>query len=183
MLPPAHAGISVAIAFALEHSLGRNLPTTDEDIGLRKRSGWCIDYRLVILGSLLPDIIDKPLEFWLLHSRSFGHTLLFANLLILLGVTAMGSTRLRASLVLSISSAGHLLLDTMWEIPETILWPLYGLSFGGAEFDDSPPWLRSLQVGMGRVALEVLGALVLVTFVVWLYRRRTILKWFKTGMG
>jgi len=181
MLPPAHAGISVAIAFALEHSLGRSLPTTNGGIGLRKRIGSCIDYRLVILGSLLPDIIDKPLEFWLLHSRSFGHTLLFANLLILLGVTAIGSTRLRASLVLSIASAGHLMLDSMWEIPETIPWPLYGLSFGAAEFEDSP--LRWLQIGMGHVALEALGALALVTFAVSLYRRRTILKWFKTGMG
>ena len=183
MLPPGHAGISVAIAFALEHSLGRNLPTTDEDIGLQRQNGWYIDYRLVILGSFLPDIIDKPLEFWLLPSRSFGHTLLSGTLLILLGLTAMISTGSRAPLVLSIASIGHLLLDRMWESPETILWPLYGLSFGAAEFDRSPPWLRLVQVGMGRLALEAIGALVLVTFAVWLYRRRTILTWFKTGMG
>ena len=181
MFPPAHAGISVAIAFALEHSFGRNVLATGESIGAHKRAGWRIDYRLVILGSLLPDIIDKPLEFWLLHSRSIGHTLLFANLLILLGLTAMGSARLRASLVLSISSAGHLLLDSMWEIPETILWPLYGLSFGAAESDDS--LLRWLQIGIGHVALEAFGALALATFAVWLYRRRTIFKWFRTGMG
>ena len=183
MLPPGHAGISVAIAFALEHSLGRNLPTTDEDIGLHKRNGWCIDYRLVVLGSLLPDIIDKTMEIGGLPGRGFGHTLLLGTLLILLGLTAMRSPGLRAPLVLSISFTGHLLLDRMWESPETILWPLYGLSFGGAEFDLSPPWLRWVQAGMGRLALEALGALVLVTFAVCLYRRRTILKWFKTGMG
>ncbi len=67
--------------------------------------------------------------------------------------------------------------------PKTILWPLNSQSFGSVEFDLSPPWLRWVQVGMGRLTLEAIGALVLVTFAVWLYRRRTIIKWLKTGMG
>lgn len=183
MFPPGHAGFSVAIAFALEHSFGRNVLATGESTGAQMRNKWRIDYRLVILGSLLPDILDKALEIGGLPGRSFGHTFLLGALLIFLGVTAIRSTGVRAPLVLGLFSAGHLLLDRMWESPETILWPLLGLSFGGVEHNFSPPWLRWVQLGMGRLALEAIGAFVLVTLAVWLYRRRTIHKWFKTGMG
>ena len=48
--------------------------------GIRSQLG-SIDYRLVLIGSLLPDILDKPL--WLIASgdiflsgRTYGHTLL-----------------------------------------------------------------------------------------------------------
>src|SRR5438132_5176364 len=44
---------------------------------LSTRSSVRIDYRLVLLGSILPDVIDKPLAFLLsLEGRLWAHTFL-----------------------------------------------------------------------------------------------------------
>jgi len=50
-----------------------------------------LDYRLLMLGSMLPDIIDKPLGLWLLvdvfsNGRIFAHSLLFTTLLVAAGI-------------------------------------------------------------------------------------------------
>src|SRR2546427_13262639 len=45
---------------------------------LSTRSSVRIDYRLVLLGSILPDLIDKPRAFLLsLEGRLWAHTFLF----------------------------------------------------------------------------------------------------------
>src|SRR3989442_13390412 len=45
---------------------------------LSTRSSIRIDFRLVLLGSTLPDLIDKPLAFLLsLEGRLWAHTFLF----------------------------------------------------------------------------------------------------------
>jgi hypothetical protein len=80
----------------------------------------------LLLGSMLPDIIDKPLGEVLFGSpamgRTIGHTLLF---LLLLGMLAYYSQDLRlASLAGGV--AAHLILDFMWNSPRTLLWPLLG---------------------------------------------------------
>ncbi|HCJ79622.1 MAG TPA: metal-dependent hydrolase, partial [Desulfotomaculum sp.] len=50
-----------------------------------------LDYRLAFLGSILPDIIDKPLGLILLRynlgdGRAFAHTLIFPILLFIIGL-------------------------------------------------------------------------------------------------
>src|SRR5438552_19188056 len=45
---------------------------------LSSRSSVRIDFRLILLGSILPDLIDKPLAFVLsLEGRLWAHTFLF----------------------------------------------------------------------------------------------------------
>src|SRR2546430_17132957 len=45
---------------------------------LSTRSSVRIDYRLILVGSILPDLIDKPLAFLLsLEGRLWAHTFLF----------------------------------------------------------------------------------------------------------
>jgi hypothetical protein len=78
------------------------------------------------LGSMLPDIIDKPLGQLLYGSpamgRTFAHTLLF--LLLISGLALY----LRDVRLASMSGGvlTHLILDSMWASPIILLWPLLG---------------------------------------------------------
>lgn len=91
-----------------------------------------IDYRLILIGSLIPDLIDKPLvfladpEFVNMSLRSFGHSLIgaFSMLLIVWFITR----RWQRLPVLSFGFAlvAHLVFDRMWEMAEVLLWPVLG---------------------------------------------------------
>lgn len=79
---------------------------------------------LIAFGSLLPDIIDKPLGYFIFGTASMGriyaHTLLF--LLVLMALSAI-----RWNIVsLSGGVFAHLFLDQMWSSPAILLWPLLG---------------------------------------------------------
>ena len=89
-----------------------------------------IDYRLVLLGSLLPDIIDKPVFLLVggsasLSGRDYAHTLLF-NLALLVGGMVLFRYRKSWLLIISFSSFMHLVLDQMWGSSVILLWPLLG---------------------------------------------------------
>ncbi len=103
-----------------------------------------IDYRLLLVGALLPDLIDKPLSLAFgIAGRNIAHTLLFASSLTLLFFLVRwrpGPSGHRLVLVgvfvpLAIGSWTHLLLDRMWELPEILLWPFLGLTFPLDPFD------------------------------------------------
>ncbi len=92
-----------------------------------------IDYRLLALGALLPDIIDKPLGLIILpihNGRIYAHTLLFLFIL-----TAI-SLKIEKLQYVALGDALHLLEDRMWMQPSTLFWPLLGnfpsgkISFG-----------------------------------------------------
>lgn len=86
-----------------------------------------LDYRMIIIGSMLPDIIDKPLlllfsESGLFTGRSHAHTLLFALLLLFSGLF----TRKSWLLTLALANLSHLFLDFIWTDPEILFWPFLG---------------------------------------------------------
>ena len=145
-----------------------------------------IDYRVILLGSLLPDIIDKPLGFWLLpevvnHStRSIGHTLVFNMELLSVALVLLALAHAYRPLLLSLASSGHLVLDAMWQAPSRLLWPSYGWSFP-AGTTDLEEWLK-FQSSVGWLDIwEVLGAMVLVWVAVQLYRRRAMRQFLRVG--
>lgn len=87
-----------------------------------------IDYRVVLIGSVLPDIIDKPIGAFLFrstfhNSRIFAHTVLFSGLLILLGLYMLYKHKKNNVLLLGVSTFIHLVLDSMWLYPKTLFWP------------------------------------------------------------
>ncbi len=94
-----------------------------------------MDLRWVMLGSVLPDLIDKPIGSMLFHStfgsdRLFAHALVFP-VLALIGVlvlTRRGGVR-KAWMGLVIGSLLHLVLDGAWSDPEAFWWPLFGWDF------------------------------------------------------
>jgi hypothetical protein len=108
MLLFAHLGLTLAAAKLVER------------FGLRP------DLPIVLLGSILPDLIDKPLGYLIYGSmatgRIFAHTLLF--LLVLVALAAILKSRPLGSLAFGVLA--HQALDTIWRTPEVFLWPILG---------------------------------------------------------
>ncbi len=114
--------------------------------GLQAFARVC-DVRLFLLGSLLPDIIDKPLGLWLLrdalqNGRIYAHTLLFLLLLAAGGLILYLGRRRTWGLALSLGVFIHLVLDGMWRNPHTLLWPLQGAAF--AREPIAPNWVMAV---------------------------------------
>ncbi len=105
------------------------------------------DLTFVAIGSMLPDIIDKPLGVMLYGSFSMGrilaHTLLF---LLLLATLALYLRDIRiVSLFFGVLI--HLMLDYMWNSPVTFLWPLLG-PFPSATHIDTINYIEMLLSGL-----------------------------------
>jgi membrane-bound metal-dependent hydrolase YbcI (DUF457 family) len=126
----------------------------------------------LLVGTLLPDLIDKPVFFmmgvyayldhggWVPGKRGLGHTLLFLAILALAGWLK----RSRILIAVTVGVCTHLVLDLFSKISgpnglreplSVFLWPLLGIDF------------PTLSYGMhGRVAMafEVLGGVLLLFF-------------------
>ena len=144
-----------------------------------------IDYRGVLLGSMLPDIIDKPT--WLsdfggifTSGRGYAHTLLFNMILLVIGLILLKYKK-PLLLVISLSSFIHLILDQMWNNPIVLLWPMLG-PIGQAE---TTGWwsdiLHALLRNPGVYIPEVLGLTVILILGCRLVVRRGITSFIRTG--
>ncbi len=158
-----------------------------------KRTSWLtslitrIDLRFVLLGSLLPDIIDKPVggfffQDFFSNSRIFSHTLLFLIALTIASVflyRKQGKTWLAA---ISFGTFVHLILDSMWLEPKTLLWPLYGFAFERVNLSH---WLQNIVDALlsnpGVYIPEIAGAIILVTFLTWMIKRQHLYAFIKSG--
>ncbi len=145
-----------------------------------------IDYRLVLLGSMLPDLIDKPLGLFILRKqlsnpRTLAHSLLFS---LLVALAALGRREKAGSALGSVAlgSLTHLVLDRMWEQTDTLLWPLKGLSFERRDISD---WLgQTLETLLSDPYVylsEVVGAAVIVTLVADLKARQSLPEFLRSG--
>ena len=146
-----------------------------------------MDYRLIIVGALLPDIIDKPLGMFLFpgffnSNRIFCHTLLF---LVILSSVAVYLFKRRGQtwlIALSFGTFMHLILDGMWLAPRTLLWPAYGWAF---ERTDVSHWLQNipyvLRTDPAEYLPELVGAIILLGFFVQLARKGKLLLFIKKG--
>lgn len=92
-----------------------------------------IDYRLVMLGSMLSDVIDKPLV--LITStkpvgaaRYIAHSLVFVVALLIVGKLYKLMFKKNGLLVLGFASAAHLIEDLAWRAPKKFFWPYYNLA-------------------------------------------------------
>jgi hypothetical protein len=111
-------------------------------VGWRRFAGRPLHFRLIPLAffALLPDLVDKPVGLiWteLGTKRLAAHSLLFSLLFVLAARRLLPRLRLYAWLV-----PLHLFLDTMWNQPHTLLFPLLGLRFDSdIMFPDFASWL------------------------------------------
>lgn len=157
MLLFAHTGITLGTAKVMARAAGwreKGLPVQ-------------LDYRLVLIGSMLPDLIDKPLGGVILslgNGRIYSHTLVFLLVMLAAGLVVWFWKRKSGGLVLAGGTALHHILDFMWQAPETYLWPLYGWSFPMGDAGDwLSLWLAKLTEPQVLIP-EVIGLLILVAF-------------------
>ncbi len=146
-----------------------------------------IDIRLLLLGSLLPDIIDKPVGQYFLadtfsNGRIFSHTLLLWLLVTMAAVWLYRARRRTAGFALSFGVGLHLILDEMWLYPKTLFWPTLGLSFDEV---DLAGWLSGMwEALLSRPDVyvpELLGALILLWFAAAILTRRGVTSFVKRG--
>jgi len=147
------------------------------------------DIRILLIGSLLPDIIDKPLgqvafRESISTGRIFFHTLLFTIVMALGGLFLRYRTGKTWLLVLSAGAFTHIMLDEMWrqEALPTLLWPLYGLEFPRAELTD---WLGNIWHALlhnPEVYIpEIVGGVVIILFLWVLLRNGTLINFIRRG--
>jgi len=148
MLPLGHVGVNFMV------------------LNLFRRMRSRRNLTLLVLGSLLPDIIDKPLGLLMFHGfgngRLIAHTLMF-NLAILAIVLAFK----RDLVIVPTASLLHLIEDRMWREPKILFYPFMG------DFPKKPvvPWYvrieRIVQAYHDPTILlsDLLGAILLIVFV------------------
>jgi inner membrane protein len=109
-----------------------------------------LDYRFLLIGSVLPDLLDKPIGGILFYEtfqngRIFAHTLCFIICLVLLGVVVYTRWKKPWFLILSFASAIHLILDQMWLDYHTLFWPLFGWHFPKVDSPNLLLWLHEIS--------------------------------------
>ncbi len=151
-----------------------------------------IDYRLLLVGSLLPDLLDKPMgELFFYRTfqngRIFGHTLFLNILLAALGIYVLKRRRSIWLFTLAFGSTVHLILDRMWLNPQTLLWPVYGWSFAKTSSTDFFGWLLKilhiLTTEASVYVLEIIGFGILVWFIVKLIKERKVYAFVRNGIA
>lgn len=130
-----------------------------------------VDVRFLVLGAILPDIIDLPIGTIFLAERySTGelwfHTLVLATtyMVLVLIFTRRGRRR-RAFMAVGIGWLFHLLLDGMWAVEEVFLWPFFGWEIPPGE---APFWPLAWERAMSdpwRWVKELAGA----AYLTWLW--------------
>lgn len=104
------------------------------------------DYRLLIVGAVLPEAEVVLGRASVMHTLSFS----VALLVLVMAVTAGRSPRRKLLLGLPIGTFLHLVFDGAWGDAKLFWWPALGASLDGAE-------VPSLARGWWSLALEVVG--------------------------
>jgi membrane-bound metal-dependent hydrolase YbcI (DUF457 family) len=211
MLVLGHTGITFGMAVLLREALARGYSLafrtngeTEQPVTLPEASSrqddssasrqsrhlfpaGSLDIRLLLLGSLLPDIIDKPVGIYFFRDtvssgRIIGHTLLFLFLITLAGLYLYRSKNSTGLLAFSFGTFTHLILDQMWLAPKTLLWPVFGFAFHRTDLTD---WLPNILLALLRDPVvyipELVGAAILAWFSIKLVRKRKIRNFLRNG--
>jgi hypothetical protein len=137
---------------------------------------------MIIIGSMLPDIIDKPLfllfsESGFFTGRSHTHTLLFALLLLSGGIFSKWSWLL----TLSLANLTHLILDSLWNDPEILFWPF----LGGFEPYESEGWFADIWYNLTHLpeiyVPEIIGLIVTGYLVYRILKSRGLSRFIRQG--
>jgi hypothetical protein len=210
MLVLGHAGITLGAVALLSRILGTNHISkttqketlasftfllgkieTSHDSPKQKISKFTsllsrIDLRLLLIGSLLPDIIDKPIGLYFFretfsNGRIFCHTLLFLVLVTFIGSYFYHRREKTGGLALSFGTLTHLILDQMWYTPRTLLWPLLG-NFERIDFSN---WTTNIFYALFNDPAvyipEIAGAVILFWFIWVLLDTKQTLLFFRHG--
>ncbi|MFC1904416.1 metal-dependent hydrolase [Chloroflexota bacterium] len=205
MLVFGHTGITLGAAALVASTLGSSrLSKTTRNKAVKSsphysqvvqncKASWLtylgsrIDIRLLLVGSILPDIIDKPIgQFFFRETfsngRIFCHTLLFLILVTFAGIYLYGRYSKTWLIAFSFGTLTHLIFDQMWRTPRTLFWPLLGLTF---EREDISNWIlnifHALFTNLGVYIPELVGAVIIIWFAWLLLCRGEIYSFIKYG--
>jgi inner membrane protein len=195
MLLFGHIGITLGVGLVIEQIIKRHqnqnlrklqlLPSTESSNNSPDQTAIVktnlLNIILCAFGSLLPDVIDKPVGNYFFRQtfgndgRVFSHTLLFFLLMLGIGLYLYFARKKTWFLILAFGVAMHLLLDFMWFTPQTLFWPLLGWEFPHyPEYD----WWASLFQGLLQNPLdfipEILGFFIFSLTLLILIRRKII---------
>ena len=104
-------------------------------IGLARALSREVDIRWVTVASMLPDIIDKPLRYFIMPAFTQGNTRTVGHSLTVILVSMLMVLLLRRTIrgvgVVTMVLPLHLLLDRMWgpDLRVSLLWPWAGNGF------------------------------------------------------
>ena len=163
-----------------------SLSSTNSDPPVDSRK-WQVDYRFILLGSMFPDIVDKPLGMLIFagsiaNGRVYTHTLIVNITLVLIGIYLIKRKKPNFFLF-SISSCFHLVLDEMWLTPKTLFWPFLGWGFPRENL--SCWWeniFQALFTNPWVYVPEIIGALIITVFGLILIKRRMLGKFLSQGI-
>jgi inner membrane protein len=175
-----HIGITLGAAAVAAQAVSRCKSSEN------KKESWfaplarCVDIRLLLIGSELPDIIDKPIGHIFFadtfhNGRIFAHTLLFFLVLAVIGLYLYKRHKQVWMLTIAAGVFMHLLLDFMWQTPGTFFWPAYGFRFYRYELEG---WIgnifRSLLESPITFIFEITGFIIFIWFTVWLISKNRL---------
>lgn len=191
MLLLGHTGITLSAAVILTATLGlvhSSGETSSQTGSWFVVLGRYLDIRLLMVGSLLPDIIDKPVGLFLFRETYssgtiFSHTLLFLTVLTLAGFYLYSWRNKGWPLVLAFGTFAHLIFDGMWRSPRTLFWPVFGFAFRR----EPDGWISAVFHGLltdpEAYVPELVGGIILLWFVFVLVRRRRVFAFIRHGWG
>ncbi len=191
MLVLGHAGITLGTAIILTGVLGSSCchETTRNEaiesaphhpqIPSGRKALWLnllanrIDIKLLLVGSLLPDIIDKPVGHFFFreyfsNGRIFCHTLLFLILVTATGIYLYRRHSKTWLLPFSFGTLTHLIFDQMWLTPRTLFWPLLGFTFERSDINNWIPDIFHALLADPVVYLPELAGIVILSWFAWL---------------
>jgi inner membrane protein len=157
MSPLSHVGFTTAAVKVLEK-------------GLQLRQ---IDYRALIVASVLPDLIDKPLTSLLAgsyeyESRSFGHSLVFLGCIGLLMAILWIWNRSLWLVPVFLGVLFHDALDVMWLHSGIFFWPLEGWQFSKPV---NEAWQGYVQLGGYKIKQLDLFDNISVLFILYFFMK------------
>ena len=182
-----HPGITLGVVTLVAGVVDKKQASNNTMISWFASLSHYIDIRILLVGSLLPDIIDKPVgQFFFRETfsngRIFSHTLLFLIVLTGTGFYLYKRHHQVWMLTLAAGTFLHLVLDGMWAAPATLFWPLLGLTF---EKEDLTDWLmnifRELFSHPGNSIPELIGLVILLWFGLGLFARKKVWAFIKHG--
>jgi len=172
-----HVGITTAAVKAYEKISSKKI----------KKDKLSIDYRVVMIGAMLPDIIDKPIGAYFFrstfhNSRIFSHSLVFSIALMILGSYYFYRRKNNHVFILGVCSLIHQTLDSMWLYPGILYWPAYGWKFPTRP---EGQWLESslakLLTDPYVYVPEIIGAVIIAYYVIRVITKETIKEFLKYG--
>lgn len=157
-----HLGITVGIFYLVRH--------------LTKRK---FDYRHVLIGAIISDIIDKSFSLLLAgnpftYGRFIGHTLIFAAFVFALYFKDKRFATMGGAVLV------HFILDIPQSFAGTLFWPL--TNFDMYHFTNTVEWASGVSQSYNLTG-EIIGSLILL-WIAWkykLYVKSNLLSFVRTG--